>query len=57
MRKLTVNGYRITKNGSVRKSIERSSITRTIKEGNIIKENGIYYYFDRRQGNNFIYLP
>ena len=52
----TKNGYRLTKNGSPIKSIENNAIVRTFKT-NTIKEDGTYYFFNRKQGNQFIYLP
>ncbi len=55
--KTTKNGYRLNKNGKPIQSIENEAIVKTVKEGGIIKENGIYYYFNRKQGNNYIYLP
>lgn len=55
--KTTKNGYRLNKNGKPIQSIEKEAITRTIKEGQAIKENGVYYFFNRKQSNNYIYLP
>lgn len=55
--KTTATGYRISKNGSIIPSIEKEAIKKTSYEGNCIKEEGIYYFFNRRQGNTFIYLP
>jgi hypothetical protein len=55
--KTTANGYRIRKNGSVIKSIEAEAITRLEHEGTSIKENGTYYFFNRKQGLLYIYLP
>lgn len=55
--KLTKTGYRITKNGSVLTSIEKEAIKQTEYKGNMIKENSTYYFFNRKQGNVFIYLP
>ena len=53
----TKNGYRLNKNGKPIQSIESEAIVKSIKEGETIKEKGVYYFFDRKQGNNYIYLP
>ena len=55
--KLTVNGFRISKNGSIISTIEKDAIKKDMFQGNIIKEDGTYYYFVRKQGNIFVYLP
>ena len=55
--KLTATGYRVTKNGSIMKSIEKDALQKITFEGNSIKENGTYYFFNRKQGDTFVYLP
>jgi zona occludens toxin (predicted ATPase) len=55
--KLTQNGYRITKNGNVIDSIEKEAIKEDVYLGLQIKEDGTYYFFDRKQGSTYIYLP
>ena len=55
--KLTKTGYRISKNGSVIDSIENEAIAKQSFEGDLIKDNGLYYFFNRKQGDLFIYLP
>jgi hypothetical protein len=63
--KTTRNGYRINKNGKVIKGIEKDAIVKDFhiskileeKTNRTIKENGVYYFFERKQGNNLIYLP
>lgn len=55
--KLTLTGYRISKNGSIIDSIERDAFKSTEYLGVCTKQNGIYYYFNRKQSNFYIYLP
>jgi hypothetical protein len=55
--KLTKTGYRITKNGNVIKSVERGSIISDSNRGSMFKENGVYYFLNRKQGGRYIYLP
>lgn len=55
--KITSNGYRITKNGTVLKSIEKEAYKSISYLGNFIKVGSIYYFLNRKQGNTFIYLP
>ena len=55
--KLTATGYRVTKNGSIMKSIEKDAIKEDMYLGQMIKEDGTYYFFNRKQGDTFIYLP
>jgi hypothetical protein len=55
--KLTKTGYRINKNGAVISGVESEAVVKYHFEGNLIKEKGIYYFFNRRQGNTFVYLP
>jgi len=54
--KLTQTGCRITKNGTVNTAIEKDAIKEDMYLGPLIKENGTYYYFDRKQNDTFIYL-
>ena len=55
--KLTKTGYRISKKGRVIDSIEKDAFTSDKDLGSITKQNGTYYYFNRKQGSIFIYLP
>lgn len=55
--KLTKNGYRISKNGNVINSIEKDAIVEDMYLGKMIKDSGIYHFFNRKQGNLFVYLP
>ena len=55
--KTTANGFRITKNGNVMLTIEEEAIQATSFQGNLIKQEGEYYFYNRRQGNIFVYLP
>jgi len=55
--KTTATGYRISKNGSIIPSIEKEAIKKYKFSGSFFKENGVYYFFNRKQGNIFIYLP
>lgn len=63
--KLNKRGYRINKNGRIINSIEKDAIVREFntlniihgKLTNIIKEDGVYYFLNRKQGNKYIYLP
>lgn len=55
--KITKTGYRISKNGAVINGIESEAVAKYHFEGNSIKEDGVYYFFNRRQGNTFVYLP
>lgn len=54
--KLTKTGYRISKNGSVLKSIEKDAFKSSEYLGTSTKQNGVYYFFNRKQGNIYIYL-
>jgi len=56
-KKLTATGCRISENGSVITSIEKDAIKEDMYLGHTIKDNGTYYFFDRKQGNIYIYLP
>jgi hypothetical protein len=53
----TRNGYRITKNGVVITTIEKEAIQEDMYLGHTIHEDGIYYFFNRKQGDIYIYLP
>lgn len=55
--KTTINGYRISKNGSILMSVEKDAFKSTEYLGVSTKQNGVYYYFERKQGQIFIYLP
>ena len=55
--KLTKTGYRISKNGSVIDSIEGEAFKSDVNLGGSTKQNGVYYFFDRKQGEIFVYLP
>ena len=55
--KLTSTGYRISKNGNIIKSIEKDAIKEDMYLGPQIKENGIYYFINRKQGKTYVYLP
>ena len=55
--KINCRGYRITKNGALIRSIEKEAIKEDMYLGQQIKENGIYYFFDRKQGDTYVYLP
>jgi len=55
--KTTRTGYRISKNGKVNLSIENDALTDDMYLGPQVKENGTYYFFNRKQGNQYIYLP
>ena len=54
--KLTRTGYRTSKNGCVIDSIEKESYKSTTYLGSSTKVNGEYYFFDRKQGELYIYL-
>lgn len=55
--KTTKNGYRISKNGNVMQYIEKEAFISEIYLGNVIKHEGTYYFFNKKQGDTFIYLP
>lgn len=55
--KLSKNGYRLTKNGAVIDGIEKEAFVSEVYLGASTKTVGIYYFFNRKQGNQFIYLP
>jgi len=55
--KLTQTGYRISKRGAVIDSIEKDALKSSSDLGEVIKQDGTYYYFNRKQGSTFIYLP
>jgi len=54
--KLTNRGYRISKNGRVLNSIEEGAIQENVFKGNSFKKEGTYFFFERMQGDTFIYL-
>ena len=54
--KLTKTGFRISKKGTIIESIERDAITSVKDLGKLTKVNGTYYYFERKQGNVYVYL-
>lgn len=56
IQKLTKTGYRISKTGKVIDGIESDAFTSTEFLGQSTKQEGIYYFFNRKQGNQFIYL-
>ncbi len=55
--KLTVTGYRISRNGSVINSIEKEAFKSNVDLGKMTKQNGTYYFYNRKQGNVYVYLP
>lgn len=55
--KLTKTGYRISKNGTVIDSIESNALTSNTYLGSLTKKDGTFYFFERKQGNIYIYLP
>jgi len=55
--KVNIRGYRVTKNGSLILSIEKEAIKEDMYLGALIKENGTYYHFNRKQGDTYVYLP
>jgi hypothetical protein len=55
--KITKSGYRISRNGSVINSIEKESFKSKIDLGKVTKQDGTYYFFNRKQGDTYIYLP
>ena len=55
--KLTSRGYRITKNGNIMNSIEKEAVKEVMYLGPQINEGGTYYFFNRKQGETYVYLP
>jgi len=55
--KLTLTGYRISKNGSLINSIEKEAFKSNVHLGKMTKQNGNYYFFNRKQGSIYVYLP
>ncbi len=55
--KLTKTGYRISKNGSVISGVEKEAFTTPIYLGRLTKQEGVYYFHNRRQGHLHVYLP
>ena len=54
--KLTRTGYRINRNGKIITSIEQDAYKSEKDLGSITKIDGMYYFFNRKQGSTFIYL-
>ena len=46
----TKSGYRISQNGNIIISIEPEAVQTKSFHGNVIKEDGTYYWYNRRQG-------
>ena len=55
--KLNPRGFRVTKNGSLIKSIEKEAFKSYTDLGKSTKQNGTYYFFDRKQMGTYVYLP
>lgn len=55
--KVNIRGYRVTKNGRLILSIEKEAIKEDMYLGSYFNENGTYYYFNRKQGDIYVYLP
>ncbi len=55
--KTTKTGYRISKNGKVIDSIEKEAFQSAINLGKVTKQESVYYFFERKQGGTYIYLP
>jgi len=55
--KTTKTGYRISKNGNVINSIEKEAFKSSVNLGNVCKREGVYYFFNRKQKDVYIYLP
>jgi len=55
--KYTQTGYRISKNGSIINSIDKDAFKSDKDLGSVTKQDGTYFFFSRKQGNVFIYLP
>lgn len=55
--KINSEGYRVSKRGTTLRTIEKEAIQESMYLGQLIKENGTYYYFNRKQGNIYVYLP
>ena len=54
--KLTNTGYRINRNGKIITSIEQDAYKSEKNLGASTKIEGMYYFFNRKQGATFIYL-
>lgn len=54
---LTKTGYRIDRNGVVITSIEKEAVVFDSFMGESLKQDGVYYYFNRKQGTQYVYLP
>jgi hypothetical protein len=55
--KLTRTGYRLNKNGKANIGIEQNAMRSDVDLGKSVKENGTYFFFSRKQGDTYIYLP
>ncbi len=55
--KTTVNGYRLNRNGKAILGVEKEAIVKETFVGESLKSFGTYYFFNRKQGDSFIYLP
>jgi hypothetical protein len=55
--KISNAGYRITRNGSIIPTIEKEAFKSPEYLGQVIKRNSCYYFFNRKQGNIYVYLP
>ena len=55
--KFTSTGFRIGKNGKINKGVEQGAITSVIYLGQMIKKNGVYYFYERKQGCTYVYIP
>ena len=55
--RINKSGFRLSKNGSILLSIEKEAIKKDTFCGQSIKENGTYYFLDRKQGSTYVYLP
>jgi len=55
--KLTATGCRISKKGNIITTIEKEAFKSVLDLGMLTKQNGIYYYFNRKQNDIFVYLP
>ena len=55
--KLNNKGYRVTKNGTIMKTIEKEAVKEDMYLGPQIKVDGTYYFFNRKQGEVYVYLP
>jgi len=54
--RLTKTGFRLNKSGKVIDGFEPDAIKSHVFLGYTTKIVGTYYYFNRQQGNTFVYL-